>query len=115
MDDKCNTSAIQEDAPAQVGLRGGEPRIGEPWHMQQYHFQRTYTVRETHNLTGIPVSTLNRMVRDGRLMAMVPGGYQRGRRIPAAEIARILSPTRAGSDCQDGSAGTWTDCGEVLG
>ena len=83
--------------------------------MQQYHFQRTYTVRETHEITGIPISTLNRMVRDGRLMAMTPGGYQRGRRIPASEIARVLSPTRATRDFPDGSAGTWTGCGEALG
>ena len=55
--------------------------------------EETYRIGDAARTIGVRVETLRRWERDGRLTTVRTGGGQR--RIPAAEVARLVSERRA--------------------
>nr|WP_314639725.1 helix-turn-helix domain-containing protein [uncultured Olsenella sp.] len=53
-------------------------------------FERTYSITELSEMTGIPRSTLNDATTAGRLHAFKLPGCTRGKRVTESEVRRFL-------------------------
>lgn len=55
-----------------------------------YQAELTYSVRELHEMTGVPTSVIYRAIRTGRLAGRPLPGFARGTRIKESEAARYF-------------------------
>lgn len=58
--------------------------------VQPSRMERTYSVQEIEDLTGVSYQSVYRAVRSGRLQAVYPNGTRRGMRIKESEYLRWI-------------------------
>lgn len=53
-------------------------------------FERSYTISELSEMTGVPRPTLDKAVQTGRLEAFLLPGFERGKRVSESEAKRFF-------------------------
>lgn len=51
---------------------------------------KTLSVREVSEVTGIPISAVHKLIKDGLLVSVMPYGNERGARVWVSELERFL-------------------------
>lgn len=61
------------------------------WESGQVKLEMTYTVRQLHDMTGVPMTTIYDAIHKGLLEAKPLPGYERGYRIKESEVQRYFN------------------------